>query len=97
MIGCVLSDNIYYRHLCPASVVQIGNTVRKTGAEMKKSACRLADHACIAVCGGGDNAFEQSEDAAHFRQPVKCSNDMHLRGARVCEAGINPSSGERAN
>jgi hypothetical protein len=97
MKGRVLPDNIYYRHLCPASVVQIGNAVCKTWAEMKKSARRLADHACIAVRGSGDNAFEKSEDAAHLREPVQGGDDVHFRSARICETDFYPAGDQRAN
>jgi hypothetical protein len=93
----MLADDVDDWHVRSARIVEIGQAIGKTRAEVKQSACRLLRHACIAVCGSGDNAFEQTENATHFCLPVECGDNMHFRGARISEADSNPSSDQRGN
>src|SRR5579863_5859534 len=97
MMSCMLADDVDDRHVRPARIVQIGETIPKTGAEMKQSACRFLRHAGITICRSGYNSFEQSQNAPHFTDSVKCSNDVDFRGARVCKARVYPSGEKRAN
>ena len=93
----MLSDEVDDGHLCPASIVQIRETVGETGTEMQESARRLFRHARIAVRSSSHNSFEEAEHAAHFRQPVERSDQMNLRSARVCKTRVNTAGGQRAN
>src|SRR5438552_16026725 len=97
MLRRMLANEVDDRHLRPARIVQIGDPVAEAGAKMKKSACWFPGHACITICRSRYHAFKQTEHAAHFRHPVKCSNYMYFRGAWVGEAGFNLSCNQRAN
>src|SRR5438552_2092491 len=97
MISGMLANDIDDRHLRPAGIVQIGESIAKPGTEMKKSACRFVRHARITVCRSSDHSLEETKHAAHLPHSVKCSNDMYLRGARVSEADFNASGDQRAN
>jgi hypothetical protein len=64
---------------------------------MQKSACRFSSHARIAVSCSADNAFEQTEYAAHPRQVVQRRNQVYFRSARIREASVNPTGNQRAD
>src|SRR5438552_19066683 len=89
MLRRMLANEVDDRHLRPARIVQIGDPVAEAGAKMKKSACWFPGHARITICRSRYHAFKQTEQAAHFRHSVKCSNYMYFRGARVAETGVN--------
>src|SRR5438034_6637536 len=97
MISGMLADNVDDRHLRSARIVQISKAIGETRAKMKQSTGRFAHHASITVCGSRHHTLEETEHATHFGHPVKCSNDMYFRSARVREAGLNPASDQRAN
>ena len=97
MVSGMLADDIDNRHLRPARVVQIGEAIAKTGAEMQQSASWFPSHARIAVRRSRDHSFEKTEHAAHLRDPVKCRNDMDFRRAGVREASINSTGDQGTN
>ncbi len=55
----------------------------------------LARHAGVAVGRAGDHAFEQAKDAAHPGNAIERGDEMHLRGARIGEAGIDAAAEQR--
>ena len=97
MISGMLTNDIDNWHLCPAGIVQISESVAKSRAKMKESACWFPGHARITICRSGDHAFEQTEHATHFGHSVKRSNDVDFRCARVAETGVNFPGKQRAN
>jgi hypothetical protein len=70
-----------------ARIVQVGDPVAVTGAQMQQGAGGLAGHAAVAVGGPGGHAFELAEDRAHGRDAVQRRHELHLAGARVRETG----------
>jgi hypothetical protein len=93
----MLANQVDDRYPRPAGIVQIRETIRKSGAEMKQSARRFLRHAGVAVRRSRRNAFEQAKDAAHVSDSVKGGNDVNLRGAGVGKASVDSSGEECAN
>ena len=95
VIGRMLADQVYHGHLSAAGIMQIGEAVADAGPKMQKCASWLLRHARITIGGSGDNALEQTEDAAHLRRSIQGRHQMNFRGARIGEASVNPSGNER--
>jgi len=72
-----------------AGVVQIRETVPETRAEMQQRRRRLVGHACVSIGRARRNALEERENAMHFRDVIEGRDEVHLRRARVREAGIH--------
>jgi hypothetical protein len=64
---------------------------------MQESAGWFFGHARIAVRGSGNDTFEETEHASHFRSAVERTNDVDFRSARVCEAGFNSTGHQGTN
>src|ERR1700734_1188737 len=92
MIGCMLADKIYDRHHCPMGIVQIGETIGQTVAEMQQGARRFSCHACIAIRRTCRYTFEKTEYASHLIHAVQGRDEVHLRGARVSKANLDTSA-----
>jgi hypothetical protein len=62
---------------------------------MQKRRGQLAGHARIAVGGAGHHSLEQAENAAHPLDAVERGDEMHLGGAGIGEAGVDPAAHQR--
>ncbi|MGY3356053.1 hypothetical protein ACVWZK_002716 [Bradyrhizobium sp. GM0.4] len=91
----MLADDVDDAGIRLLGVVQIGKAVGKTGAEMQQRRGRRALHAEIAVGGAGHHAFEQAEHATHAGHAVERCDKMHLGGAGVGEADVDPALDHR--
>ncbi len=77
-------------------VVQIREPVAESGPEMQQRRRGPAlVHASVPVGGPGRDTFEQREDRAHLGHVVERGDEVHLRRARVREAGIDAVRDER--
>ena len=54
-------------------------------------------HAPVAVGRAGGDAFEQREHAAHLGHRVERGHEVHLRRARIHEAGVDSARDQRAD
>ncbi|COX51870.1 Uncharacterised protein [Mycobacterium tuberculosis] len=70
MVSRVVSDNHHHRHPGTARVVQVGQAVAQSGAQMQQHRRRPASNAGITVGGPGSHAFEQGQHATHARDGV---------------------------
>src|SRR5215470_4423995 len=64
---------------------------------MQQCRCRIAGHSRIAIGSAGYDPFELAQNAAHALYPVQCRDKMHLRGARIGEAHIDPAADQSAH
>ena len=97
MVARMLADDVNDRHMRSPRIMQIRQSIAETGTQMQQRACRFFRHTCVAIRRPGDHTFEQSEHTAHFRRPVQRRHNVDLRSSRIAEAGINPSTQQRAN
>ena len=91
VIGGVIADDVDHRRRGFVGVVDVGEPVGETRAEMQQGRGRLFAHPGIPVRGSGDDPLEQAEHAAHAINPVEGCDKMHLRGAGIGEAHIDPA------
>jgi len=91
MVGGVLADDVDDAGIRLLGVVEIGKAVGQPRAEMQQRRSRCPLHAKIAVGGAGHYALEQAEHAAHALDPVQRGDKMHLRGAGIREADVDPA------
>ena len=75
-----------------AGVVQVRKSVREAWAAMQQRGRGLARHAPVAVGAAGDDVLLQAEDAAHAGDAVQRGDEMHLAGAGIREADIDPAA-----
>ena len=78
MVTRMLTDDVDDGNVGATGVVQIGETVGETGAEMQQSAAGFLRHASEAIRGSSDYTFEQAEDATHFRHAVERCDQMNF-------------------
>src|SRR5579863_1168555 len=97
MVERVLANDIDNGHLGTACVVEVGNSVCKTGPEMKQGAGWLFSHARVTIRGCRYYSFKKSEYGPHPGRAVQGSHDMHFRRARIGEADFDASSHKRPN
>ena len=71
--------------------MDVGEPVGEAWPEMQQCRRRLSAHSRVAVGGTGDDTLEQTEYTAHALDPVECGDKMHLRGAGIGEAHIDPA------
>jgi len=95
MVGGVIAHDVEKRRGRAPRIVQVGEGVTETGAEMEEGDRRLLRHAAIAVRRRRGHALEQHQDRADAGHAVERGNEMHLRGAGVGEAGIHPRAYQR--
>ncbi len=89
MIGGVVADDDHHRHPSAARVVQVGQAVAQSGAQVQQHRRGPVGDAGIAVGRAGGHAFEKGQHAAHSRNGVQCGHEVHLRRARVGEAHVD--------
>jgi len=97
VVGGVIADDINHRRVRLACVVQIGEPVAEPRAEMQKRRSRLVFHAPVAVGGAGDHALEQPQHAAHPGHAIQSGDEVHLGGAGVGEAHLDPGVDQGSN
>ena len=93
----VVADDVDDRRLALARVVQVGEPVAEARPEVQQGGRGPAGHAAVAVGRAGRDAFEQREHAAHLGHRVERGDEVHLRRARVHEAGVDTARNERAD
>ena len=91
VIGRMLADDVDDAGMRLLGVVQVGKAVGETGAEMQQRRGRRALHAEIAVGRPGHHALEQAEHAAHALDAIERCDEMHLGGAGIGEADVDPA------
>ena len=84
----MIADNVHNRRMGLAPVVQIGDSIAQPRAQMQKRRRRFAGHACITVCATGRDTLKQAQDRVHLRHGIQGGHKVHLRRARIHEAGI---------
>ena len=62
---------------------------------MQQGGGRPTGDTAVAIGGTGDDALEETEDAAHGRHIVERGDEMHLRGPRVGEADVDARIDQR--
>src|SRR5438552_17748448 len=73
-------------------IVQIGDAVAETRAEMQQGAGRRALHSVVAVGSAGHDTFEQSKNTAHAVDPVERRDKMHFRRSGIGETDIDTAA-----
>jgi hypothetical protein len=87
MVRGMLADDVDHGAACLAGVVEVGQGVGESGAEMQKSGRGLAGHASVAIGSAAADALEQAKDAAYLGNVVERRHEAHLRRAGVHETG----------
>ena len=87
--GGMFADDAHHGRSRFARVVEVGEGVSEAGAEMEERRGGLAESARVAVGRTGTDAFEETEYAAHATHTVQRGHEMHLRGARIHETGVD--------
>ena len=90
VVGGVIADQVDDRAPGAAGVVQIGQPVVETGAQVQQAGGRPTRHSGVAVGGAGGHPLEEGQHPAHLRDVVQGGHDMQLRGTRIGEAGVHP-------
>ena len=85
----VIANDIDNRRVSPQCIVQVRQTVGEPWTEMQQRDRRPIEHAAVAICGPRYHAFEQSKHAAHIADPIKGSDEMHFRRARVGKTDLD--------
>ena len=78
-------------------VVDVGGAVREPGAAMEQRRGRPSRHSRVTVGASGHHCLREAEHAAHAGDLVERRDEVHLRRARVGEAGIDAARQKRAN
>ncbi len=94
VIGGVIANDVDEGHSRASGVVQIRKTVSKTGAEVQQRTSRFAGHACVSVCRAGNDAFEQTQHAAHAVLLVERCDEVHFRRAGIGETDFHTASNQ---
>ena len=86
VVGRVVADDVDDRHLRPPGVVEVGQPIAETGPEVQQGGRGPIGHPRITVRRPGGHPLEQRQHAAHLRDRVERSHEMHLRGPGIREA-----------
>ena len=82
VVGRVIADDVDDRRRRAPRVVQVGEAVGESRAEVQQRDRRLAGHAPVTVRGAGHHALEQAQHRAHAAHRVQRGDEVHFRGAR---------------
>ena len=93
----MVADDVDDRAPGPSGVVQVGQAVAQPRAEVEQSGRRPAGHPGKAVGRAGGDTLEGGQDTVHVGDPVEGSDEVHLGGARVHEAVVDPVRHERTD
>jgi hypothetical protein len=93
----VIADDVDNGHLALARVVQIGQSIAQSAAEVQQGCRRLARHARIAVSSASGNALEQGQHRTHAWLVIECRDEVHFRGAGIAETGGDAGIDQRAD
>ncbi len=85
----MVADDVDDRTVGPTGVVQVGQAVAEAGAEMEQGGGGPAGDARVPVGGAGGHALEEGQYRPHRRDVVEGGHEVHLRGTRVHEAGVD--------
>jgi len=66
--------------------MQVGDTVRQSGAAVKQRHCRLLSHPRIAVCGSGHHRLGKPQYAAQPAHSVERRYEVHFGRPGIGEA-----------
>src|SRR5262249_1894386 len=92
VVGGVVTNDIDHGYLAFASVVQVGQAVAQTGAEVQQYRRRLVGHARVPVGRTGGDPLEQGGHAGHLRPPVRGCDEVNLGGAGIHEADVDAAA-----
>jgi hypothetical protein len=87
----MLPDDIDKRRMGAPGIVEIGDAVAETRAEMEQGHGRFSLHPAESVSRAGADAFEESENGLDACYPVKGGNDGKLGCARIGETYLDPT------
>ena len=93
----VITDDVDDRTVGTTGVMQVGEPVSQTWAEVEQGCGWTSGDTGVAVGRSGGHTLEEGEHASHRRHIVEGGDEVHLRGARVHEAGIDPVVDEGAD
>ena len=94
VIDRVITDDVDHRHLALARVMQIGQAIAQSAAQVQQRGRRLVGHARIAVGRTGGHTLEQGQHRTHARLAVEGGNEVHLAGAGVGETDLDAGIGQ---
>ena len=86
----VVADDVDHRRPGAAGVVQVGQPVAHARAQVQQRRGGAAGHPRVPVGRAGGHALEQGEHRAHVGDVVQRGDEVHLRGAGVGEADVDP-------
>ena len=85
----MVTDDIDEWHARASGVVQVGETVTESGAEVEKCGGRTTCDAGVSISCTGDHAFKQPEDSAHRRDVIESGHEVHLARSGVAETHVD--------
>jgi hypothetical protein len=81
----VVTDHVDNWDVCSPGVVEISQTVAKTGAEVEQGDGRLSSNTGVAIGSPGHDTLEESEYTAHPRLRVESGDKVHLAGPGIAK------------
>ena len=97
VMGGVLPDDVDNARVRLASVVQVGQAIAQTGAEVQQRGCGALRQAVVAIGGACHHPFKQSQDAADAWHCVQCRHKVHLGRAGIGETHLHLVMNQGAN
>lgn len=85
----VVADHVEQRGRGAARVVQIGDAVAETGAQVHEGHGRSAAHTPETVGGAGTHTLEQTQHRAKRRCAIDALHQVHLGRAGIGEAHLH--------
>jgi len=86
----MLPHDIDHRGPRLARIMQVGKRITEPGPQVQQGSRRPPQHARVAIGRAGAYAFEETQHAAHRGHAVERRYKLHLGGAGIHEAGIDP-------
>ena len=97
MISRLITDDVNNRHSGTLRIVKIGKAISKPRSPMEQRHRWPSDESSIAIRCSCCDALEQRKYTAYAGDPVERGNEMHLAGAGIGKAGIDPAGDKCPN
>ena len=78
MVRRVVTDDRHDRCVTATRIVQVGEAVAETRAEVQEHGCRRLTHAGVPVGRACRRTFEEREHTAHLGHRVEGGDKVHL-------------------
>ena len=89
MVSRVVADDVDDGSKGAFGVVQVGQAVGESRAQVQQGGGGFVGHSAIAVSGAGDDPFKQPQYGPHAGNLVDCRNQLHLGGAGIGKANLD--------